>query len=528
MKTRRIGFIAIVLICMLSVSSCSSLSGFIAGMTDENAKKMREACRYGMQEAFLEGMADSGGDLSARELGEYASLACQYGNHQMVRFLVEMGADVNTTCRKGNLLIEYLDNGDVQTALYLLEKGADPNSRASDGSLAVEMAVEYNEREPLTMELLDQLYAKGAKARPETILKALDCESLDGAKRALANLRYEGEPVDILPALVYAVDGDWEIARMLAEKEEPDAQALDRLQRCAFMSADMETITWLKEMENQERYKQQNQHGGYFNIPFLSIARYGNIDGLKWLMARGENLKSDRSDILRQAAIKPEQKLIQWVMENIPLEEPEGGALCNDRCSIASDLIAFNHLDLAKSMLTGDTVTIRGMALLISSAATSQNIEALTWLLDYAAEQQIPDAQLELSDALWGSLQARYPDAQIAELLLEHGASANYQATGTTCLQQAIQRECPEIVRLLLEHGADPNVYVNPMEGGPLLHEAVRKGNLEIVRLLTEYGADLEKTYTYSQDEEPITAVEMAANYPSYHIRDYLAGKAEN
>lgn len=280
------------------------------------------------------------------------------------------------------------------------------------------------------------------------------------------------------------------------------------------MSADKETIAWLQEMGEKSGYGDLTESINLLNPTYLSVARYGNISGLEWLL---EQNKMPETNMMVEACILPELETIQWLIQ-------QGMGLGY----AVPYLIEYGHLAEAQSILQGFVLPVDKLEFSIRNAAESQNIEALTWLLDYAAEQRVPDAQLELSDALWGSLQARYPDAQIAELLLEHGASANYQATGTTCLQQAIQRECPEIVRLLLEHGADPNVYVNPMEGGPLLHEAVRKGNLEIVRLLTEYGADLEKTYTYSQDEEPITAVEMAANYPSYHIRDYLAGRAEN
>ncbi|MCI8359931.1 MAG: hypothetical protein HFE86_01170 [Clostridiales bacterium] len=523
MKSLRTGMIAAVTASSILLSSCSAVSNFVAEFTDENLEKMRTACRYGAREAFLEGMADSGRDFTSKELGEYAALACQYGNHQLVRYLVDQGAGVNTSCRKGNLLIEYLDDLDVEIALYLLEKGADVNSRALDGSLAVEMAVRCGDREPDVQKLLEQLYAGGAQARPETVLNALDDCSLDGARFALQNLRERGKAAGIPKAIECAVDGDWDEVHTLLDKDKPSAQELRRILYSAYLSADMDSIEYLTNMVQECGYDEEAERGD-FDVPIISVARHGNIACLKWMQAQGKIHKNDHSLLLHEAAVKPDEKTIRWVYENVPSDRAEGDHIYSKASSLADDLISWGHLELAQELIEANDPTVREISLLILCAATANDAAALRWLLDCAAKWGMPDAQLELSSALGNCLKVWDIDTEIVALLLEHGASANYTSGDITCLQRAIDREYTDIVRLLLEYGADPNI-TSQYKNEPLLHEAVLNGNYDIVKLLVENGADLSKKYAYGQDREEVTAAQLAANQLSYHIRDYLAAR---
>ncbi len=83
-------------------------------------------------------------------------------------------------------------------------------------------------------------------------------------------------------------------------------------------------------------------------------------------------------------------------------------------------------------------------------------------------------------------------EAEAAKLLIDAGArpssSGFEQATDSTSLNVAIEKENIEIVKLLLKNGALVN-WADSHGGNTPLHKAVSVGNNEIVTLLLEAGA---------------------------------------
>lgn len=82
--------------------------------------------------------------------------------------------------------------------------------------------------------------------------------------------------------------------------------------------------------------------------------------------------------------------------------------------------------------------------------------------------------------------------AQIAELLLTHGADANLANDyGETPLLLAIRNEYEQVVTLLLQHGADVNRTSPSIGGGAALHEAARMDAMQSIwSALVAYKAD--------------------------------------
>jgi cytohesin len=81
--------------------------------------------------------------------------------------------------------------------------------------------------------------------------------------------------------------------------------------------------------------------------------------------------------------------------------------------------------------------------------------------------------------------------ADVARLLLEHGADANAKSKDSfipTPLHLAAAMGHVDVTKLLLEHGADANA--KNKDGFTPLHFAANKGHAEVARLLLEYGAD--------------------------------------
>jgi ankyrin repeat protein len=85
---------------------------------------------------------------------------------------------------------------------------------------------------------------------------------------------------------------------------------------------------------------------------------------------------------------------------------------------------------------------------------------------------------------------SRRGHADVAQLLLEHGADADTQDDkNCTSLVQASKDGHVEVVRLLLEHGADTEARDN--DGWSPLDRASKEGHVEVARVLLEHGADV-------------------------------------
>ena len=97
-----------------------------------------------------------------------------------------------------------------------------------------------------------------------------------------------------------------------------------------------------------------------------------------------------------------------------------------------------------------------------------------------------------IESPLWAATEKGYVD--IASLLLQHGANANY-ACGLgqgdwTLLHLASYYGFSKMIQLLLEHGAD----VNPIDNGESpLHLASFEGHVSAIQLLLEYGANVNR-----------------------------------
>lgn len=87
---------------------------------------------------------DQKADVNKKGGFGYSPLALAITHPKVVSFLIERGADVNSTDIRGrSSLILALDSGQIESALILLDNGADPDAKDISGERALSRAIQY-------------------------------------------------------------------------------------------------------------------------------------------------------------------------------------------------------------------------------------------------------------------------------------------------------------------------------------------------------------------------------------------------
>ncbi len=121
-----------------------------------------------------------------------------------------------------------------------------------------------------------------------------------------------------------------------------------------------------------------------------------------------------------------------------------------------------------------------------------ENLEIVRYFIsqgkiDYLHQANEDDVRPLVSILFTGQL-------ELAELLLEHGASPNVNIGSNSLLQLAAFLGKSECVQILLRYGVDVN-YQNPKDGATALFAAAQMGRTEIAKLLLDQGALFTKTF---------------------------------
>ncbi len=139
----------------------------------------------------------------------------------------------------------------------------------------------------------------------------------------------------------------------------------------------------------------------------------------------------------------------------------------------------------------------------LNAACKSGKRERVEAVLKEMLERGMTLDNHKLSTYLFSA--CRSGNADVARLLIQHGADANFIFKGQTPLIASSQKSAVDVVDVLLELGADPNLM--PPGGKPPLSIACHNGRIDTVQRLLDHGAD-----PNLQNREGITPL-MAASH---------------
>ncbi|KAJ6789768.1 hypothetical protein PWT90_06473 [Aphanocladium album] len=145
-------------------------------------------------------------------------------------------------------------------------------------------------------------------------------------------------------------------------------------------------------------------------------------------------------------------------------------------------------LDLGANSDAFDNDNLRALEF----AASEGHTKVVELLLNAGSELNVDEGTPSLLGACRGG------HAEVARVLLAHGADAAYVSKDFTLLHVAVREEHASIVELLLAEGADVNSKVWPNDLSPL-HIAAKQGRTDVARLLLAHGADAASLSEYGE-----------------------------
>jgi ankyrin repeat protein len=376
-------------------------------------------------------------------------------DEEMVRFLLNFGADIDASFSRGNYvspLVSAAENGDLQLVQLLLDRGAHTEDRHRSQETALGIAADRGHSE-LARELLDA----GASVHPPAF-NPLEPKYAENSALYEAVAKGYQSVVELL--LTHKADPNTREYRM----DDPDATG---------MTALFTAVT--------------NQNKQIVQILLKAGARVNEMNFYKFEKL-GCPYEYRKETALHQAVRSSNTGLVQILLNAGAIAiQLRPGSEYQDNISnnTANLLVQYPNSEIAGLLCNADpSAILKYETYFFQSAIQSNNSDLARFLLNVGF-----DANGVLTTFIQGTALQYAVSAgnfELVKLLLDYGADVNAPPGGNhgrTALQSAAERGSIELVQILLNHGADIHVF-GTMEYGTALQLAAQAGHVEVVKLL--------------------------------------------
>jgi len=397
------------------------------------------------------------------------SFAIINDNDEILKLLIDNGADVNKKDGDLSPLYEALLSNSVNTSKILIEHGADVNEEVINISSLINISELSDENNlakifvEITQKLRNGYYAKIDKQTLD--LTCLLCCSIyfntDIAKLFIEHGADVNKKDDALSPLFLSITLDkLEITKLLIEHG-ADVNTKDRIGRTTIYAAisskkPIEILNFLIEYGADVNAKTENN----MTALLKAIISQAPVEVIKLLIEHGADVNVQIGDyataLLKAIIFQAPTEVIRLLVDN--------GADVNAK--------------------TKDNLTILFMAIQLQAP-----IEVIKLLVEHGAE-----VNAKIGDngtVLFMAIQLQAP-TEVIKLLVEHSADVNAKIGDTvTVFLSAIMFQAPtEVIKLLVKHGADVNAKIG--DNVTILFMAViSQAPIEVIKLLVENGADV-------------------------------------
>ncbi|KIE05172.1 hypothetical protein NF27_EO00030, partial [Candidatus Jidaibacter acanthamoeba] len=437
--------------------------------------------------------------------GEYNKTAlvyaCEAGRYDVVKLLMERGADVKVLSQGERTLLmnicaaelsndERIMNGRLELIAYLIEQGADVNARDREGMTALMHACVSGQ-----LEVAEKLIENGAEVNVANEM----------GRTALMVAGYHGW-LGIVKLLVEnradinaRTEAGWKIIEGLLHGEQPDniKQIVEYLMS---KGAELNIHSAIKlgnigkiESFNKEELEviSQDIRGGAVH----TAVREGRVDVLELLRKKGVDLtKEDAygSNILHIACEEGRAEIV--------------GYLIRERFNINSAVGKKTPIQIAVS---------RGnlqIARMLRNAGAKLDLESMVALRDLNSILHILEASNVANEikAQLLYLCCKYNWAEIVKDLIEkYQVNINVEVEGARGIEIACELGNAEVVELLMKYKESKGLGLNDNSKEPLLFKAISKNQERIIGILLDNGADPNITYGWLKENALLYAIRM-------------------
>ncbi|XP_030835495.1 ankyrin repeat domain-containing protein 17 isoform X5 [Strongylocentrotus purpuratus] len=458
----------------------------------------------GLQVAGVAGAAASSADPVAARRGDddkmiqetneegesLLSLACSGGYFELAHVLLKMNANVEDRGSKGDCtpLMEAASAGHVDIVKLLLEYGADANAQSSAGNTPLMYACNGGHEEIVKI-LLDQ----GANIEDHNenghtpLMEAASSGHVNIAKILLekgAGINTHSNEFKESALTLACYKGHLEMVKFLLEAGADHEHKTDEM-HTALMEASMDGHVEVARLL-LDHGAQVNMPADSFESPLTLAACGGHVKLASLLIERGANIEEVNDEgytPLMEAAREGHEEMVALLLAqganiNAQTEETQETALTLACCG--------GFLEVAKFLIEVGADIELGCSTPLMEAAQEGHVDLVKFLLSKGA---IVHAQTATGDtALTYACENGHTD--VADVLLANGADLEHESEGgRTPLMKAARAGHLCTVQYLISKGADVNKATTNNDH-TVLSLACAGGHLKVVELLLAHNAD--------------------------------------